>query len=233
MTQTAEHQLDITALARRIEARFPKLTERGRHVALAVHRTLALGQPVPDYAIAAATGLQIMEVQEEMADWSGVYRSESGRIIGYWGLALGKTPHEFEVEGRTLYTWCAWDTLFLPELIGKDATVRSRSAVTGEPITLQVTAHAATSPNPDVVVSFIDPESCDVEGDQIISSFCCHILFLASREGGEEWAAQKGEGTYLLSLQEAFELGRACNALRYGSALATPAPNRVHPGRGL
>ena len=82
-------------------------------------------------------------------------------------------------------------------------------------------------------MSFIDPESCDVEGNQIISSFCHHILFLSSREEGEAWVAEKGDGTYLLSLQEAFELGRACNALRYGSALTTPASNRAHPGRGL
>ncbi len=136
-------------------------------------------------------------------------------------MALGETPHEFEVEGRTLYTWCAWDTLFLPELIGKDATVRSRSAVTGELITLEVTADGATSPSPDVVVSFVDPEVCDVEGNQIISSFCHHILFLSSREEGEAWVTEQGDGTYLLSLQEAFELGRTCNALRYGSALAS------------
>ena len=98
--------------------------------------------------------------------------------------------------------------------------MRSRSAVTGEPIVLHVAATAATSPSTDVVVSFIDPELCDVGGNRIISSFCDHILFLSSREEGDSWVAQKGDGTYLLSLQDAFALGRACNALRYGSALA-------------
>ncbi len=211
--------MDITALAERIESSFPTLSGRGRRVALAVHRILALGRPVPDYAVAAATGLQIVEVREEMADWPGVYRNDPGRIIGYWGLALGETAHEFEVDGRTLYTWCAWDALFLPELIGQHATVRSPSAVTGDAITLEVSSDRVTSSNSEVCVSFVDPELCDVEGDQVISSFCHHIMFLSSREEGEAWVAQKGDGTYLLSLQEAFELGRACNALRYGSAL--------------
>ena len=84
-----------------------------------------------------------------------------------------------------------------------------------------MTADGATSPSPGVVVSFVDPEVCDVEGNQIISSFCHHILFLSSREEGEAWVTEQGDGTYLLSLQEAFELGRTCNALRYGSALAS------------
>ena len=96
--------------------------------------------------------------------------------------------------------------------------MRSRSAVTGELITLEATADGVTSPSPDVVVSFVDPEVCDVEGNQIIWSFCHHILFLSSREA---WVTEQGDGTYLLSLQEAFELGRTCNALRYGSALAS------------
>ena len=189
-------------------------------MALAVHRTLALARPVPDHAVAAATGLEVTEVREEMADWPAVFRDDAGRIIGYLGMSLAETPHEFEVEGRTLYTWCAWDTLFLPGLLGKDAIVRSRSPVTSEVINLTVTPDGVTSPNPDVVVSFVDPEACDVEGDKVISSFCHHILFLSSREEGEAWVAEHGDGTYLLSLQEAFELGRVRNALRYGSALA-------------
>ena len=71
-----------------------------------------------------------------------------------------------------------------------------------------------TSPSPDVVVSFVDPEVCDVEGNQVISSFCHHILFLSSREEGEVWVAQKGDGTYLLSLQDALAfLGIAVDAV--------------------
>lgn len=212
---------DLTALARSIEDRFPKLSERGRLVSLAVHRALAYGKPVPDYAIAAAAHLDIAEVREEMEGWPGVYRNESGRIVGFWGLALDETPHGFEVDGRKLFTWCAWDTLFLPEILCKAATVRSHSPVTGAPITLHVDADGVTpggvTPrDSDMVLSFVDPQRCDVEGDRVISTFCHHILFFSSRAEGEAWARERDDGTFLLSLEEAFTVGRACNALRYG-----------------
>jgi alkylmercury lyase len=211
--------MDINALAHRIEGRFPQHGERGRRVALAVHRTLALGEPVPDYAIAAATGLEIREVRAEMDGWPGVVRNESGRITGFWGLSLGETAHQFIVEGRRLYTWCAWDTLFLPGLLGKDAEVVSRSGASGTPVRLRVTAAGARPSEGEVYLSFVDPELCDVAGDRVISTFCCHILFFASRGEGEAWVAERGEDTFLMTLDEAFELGRACNALRYGDAL--------------
>ena len=42
----------------------------------------------------------------------------------------------------------------------------------------------------------------------MIESFCHRVLFFASEEAGRSWAAEH-EGTTLLSVQEAFELGRA------------------------
>ncbi|MCQ4438245.1 organomercurial lyase, partial [Clostridioides difficile] len=41
-----------------------------------------------------------------------------GNVVGY-GLTLRETPHTFEVDGRRLYTWCAFDTLFFPALIDR------------------------------------------------------------------------------------------------------------------
>ncbi len=108
--RAASTALHVRALAERPEARFPTLSERGREV--------ALGKPVPDYAIAAVTGLQIGEVREEVAGWPSLYRDDAGRIIGFWGLSLRETTHELEADDRILNTWCAWDTLVLPELLG-------------------------------------------------------------------------------------------------------------------
>ena len=220
MIENTKTQIDIAALAERIVERFPLLTERGRRVALTAYRTLAIGLPVSDYSIAAVAGHDISEVSEEMADWPGVYRSDSGRIIGFWGLALEETPHEFEVEGRTLYTWCAWDTLFLPDLLGKEALVLSRSGASGAEVSLRVTPSGAIpTDGHDIVVSFVDPARSDAEGNRMISTFSHHILFFSTRQEGERWASEQGEGAFILSLDEAFELGRRTNRLMYGEAL--------------
>jgi hypothetical protein len=31
-------------------------------------------------------------------------------------LAATAMHHRFEVDGRALSTWCAWDSLFIPEI---------------------------------------------------------------------------------------------------------------------
>ncbi len=58
--------------------------------------------------------------------------SAEGNIIGLMGLSLGGHHHRLTVDGHELSTWCAWDSLFLPPLIGRQATVNSTSALTGE-----------------------------------------------------------------------------------------------------
>src|SRR3989442_9036358 len=48
------------------------------------------------------------------------YTDKQGRIIGFGGLAVREMPHRFKVDGRTLYTWCAWDSLFIPVTRGAE-----------------------------------------------------------------------------------------------------------------
>jgi len=70
------------------------------------------------------------------------------------------------------------------------------------------------------LVSMLSPdESFD---QQVISSFCHFVHFFSSSEEGEAWVSQH-QGTFLLSVPEAYELGRLVNRARYG-VLATSAP---------
>ncbi len=211
--------METLGLASRVNTSFPTLSERGREVALATHRILATGTPVPDYGIAAATRLDIQDVRDEMAEWPGVYRNDHGSIIGFWGLSLERMPHGFEVDGVQLCTWCAWDTLFLPELIQKTARVSSLCGQTRVPLVLEVTPIAVTASPPDVVVSFVDPGEGNVDRDRLIATFCNHIHFFVTRDAGMEWLESREDEIGLLSLNDAFELGRTCNFLRYGDAL--------------
>jgi alkylmercury lyase len=206
-------------LAERAQDGFPRLSEQGRRVALATHRLLARGLPVPDYGIAAAAGLDIQQVRKEMDQWPGVYRNDSDRVVGFWGLALEGMSHSFEVEGVGLCTWCAWDTLFLPELLQKTARVTSPCGLTGTPLSLVVTPTDVTTSHDDLTVSFVDPGECEVDSDRLISTFCNRIHFFESPDAAWEWKEAGQEDVTLLSLQEAFEVGRACNLLRFGDSL--------------
>lgn len=209
-------QVDLDGLARRLHSTFPDLDERGRLVALATYRTLAHGEPVPDYAVAAATGLDITEVQEVMRPWPGVYRNDSGRIVGFWGLTIEEMGHRMSLDDVQLYGWCAWDTLFLPGILGRRATVRSSSGVTGDAIRVEAGDGPVAADPPSTAVSLLDPERGGIDTDRIISTFCHHVLFFSSAEEGEEWARDADVDALVLSVGEAFEVGRAFNRTRFG-----------------
>jgi alkylmercury lyase len=79
-------------------------------------------------------------------------------MVGFWGMALATMPHRVSVDGRQVPAWCAWDTLFLPELIGETATVESSCPTTGESVQLVVAPDAVREVAPaGVVLSFLRP----------------------------------------------------------------------------
>ena len=80
---------------------------------------------------------------------------DHGRVVAFSGLSLTPTAHRFTVAGRTLYTWCAWDTLFLPALLGQSARVESPCPITGTAVRLEVEPSGVRDVDPEEVwVSF-------------------------------------------------------------------------------
>ena len=214
--------IDLRGLAERMHSRFGALSTTETRAALVIHRLLANGVPVSDSDVGRELDMTSDEVGDLTRDWPGVYRNEDGDFIGFWGLAISEMPHRFRLGDRQLYTWCAWDALFLPGILQETADVVSTCPATGEEIRLRVSPRGVEEVSPSgAVMSLLEPESCDVEGNRVISSFCNYIHFFASQEVGEEWAANRGEGTFVLTLSEAFELGRLTNSLRYGDMLST------------
>ncbi len=200
----------------------PALGEDAKRLAVELYRQLALGEPVRQESLAEALGVPSEEIaallqDEQLKGW--VFYDDENSVIGFRGLAIRKMLHRFEVDGRTLYTWCAIDSLFIPDLLGKPAKVESRDPHTGTAITLTVTPDGVESVEPAAAVMSIligDPEVVKTNPTKVMASFCHHIFFLESPETGAEWAAQHGEGTFLVTLDEAFALGKRFNAAQFG-----------------
>ncbi|MGH7253764.1 MAG: organomercurial lyase, partial [Nitrospiraceae bacterium] len=131
-----KEQRDLQDMATSIISLFPeeflKLNVDEQRVSVQIYRLLAEGRPVSVKEIAAALDLPEDYVTTILKGWPGVFYDDEERIIGYWGLALPEMTHRFTIDGRTLYTWCAWDGLFIPELIKKTAHVESPCPVTGK-----------------------------------------------------------------------------------------------------
>jgi alkylmercury lyase len=210
---------DIDALADVLTAAMPRLDTTKQGIALTLICHLALGAPVGVEDLSAAAGLPVEQVADALERLPGVFRDEQQRVTGFMGLTVVEMgEHRIHLHGRTLSAWCAWDTLFLPELIGDTAHVTSRCATTGEQISLTVTPTGLSDVRPaEAIVSFLLPE---VEFDaSVIERFCHFVHFFASRSAGEQWTSEH-PGTFLLSVEDAYRLGELNNGAVWGSALA-------------
>lgn len=209
----------LEELAEALSGAAPDFDAAQERVALSVYRLLAQGHPVPAAEVAQAADVPLELVEDLLDRWPGVFRDDEGRVIGFWGLAIAElTPtHRFEVDDRTLHAWCAWDTLFLPAILGTSARVTSMCPTTDQRLELVVGPDEVTATShPDAVVSFLVPEGSF--GADVVQSFCHFVHFFADREAGDRWVAEH-EGTFLLSLDQAFELGRLTNARNFPRAL--------------
>ncbi len=199
----------------------PALDDVAQRLARELYRQLALGEPVRPESLAAAIGLPSEAVHallkdEQLRGW--VFFGDENRVIGFRGLAIREMPHRFVVEDRTLYTWCAIDSLFIPAILGKPAQVESRDPHSGTVIKLTVTPDGVENVEPsETVMSIVldDPEVVKTNPTKVMASFCHHIFFLESVETGVAWTAQRGQDTFLVTLEEAFALGKRFNAAQF------------------
>jgi alkylmercury lyase len=174
-------------------------------LALTLLRLLARGEPVTHAALAAAGERTTDDVAAQLARWPNTERDADGAVLGFSGLTLRPTAHSFHVEGRHLHTWCAWDTLFLPSMLGITAHVRSTCPVSGRRVQLAVAPDRVEHAEPPGIrVSFPPPANTNTA--DITGTFCCHVHFLAGADAARTWQGTHPEG-HVLDLTAAFELG--------------------------
>ena len=197
---------------------FPRLSPIEQRTSMALYRMLAEGRPVAHEALAARAGLPPSQVSEVLDDWFGVYYDSGGDIIAYGGLTLREMRHRLRINGRTLYAWCAWDTLFLPQILDAEVGVESACRVSGERIRLTVTPSEIRMADPtSTAVSFVTPDESKVKRD-VVLNFCHDVHFFRSMETAENWLSTQS-ATRLLTLDQAWRLGREKNAAQYGTLL--------------
>ncbi len=223
----------LNTLLDRIVGLRPSTGRYARQFALQLSRLLARGNPVRVEELAETLNRRSFQMRRTIDSWpSLIQQDEHKRVVGFGGLTLERTKHRFSVEGRSLYTWCAWDSLFVPEIIGKTAHVQSECPVTGRPISVTVRPKGSGGRGgvsqcdpPALVVSFLLPDAVDLKQD-VRGSFCEYVQFFASRDAGDEWS-RRNAGTFLLTVSEAFELGRRKNASQFGDILEqSPSDDR-------
>ena len=176
-----------------------------------VIRTLARGRPLSDgevEGLIADVGLSQDDAHTFLEQWTE--RDADGNVVGL-SITLKETPHRYTTNGKPVFAWCALDTLTFPRILDGTGHVESRSPVTGETTTLDVTPEGIASANPAstvISVPVVEPHEVDTSSVQAIwGTFCHRSFFFPSRDEGERWARDK-EKIVIASLDEAFDIAR-------------------------
>jgi alkylmercury lyase len=213
--------VDTAEIAEQLTCCVRQLDEGEQRMQIALFRLLVQGEPVEPTRLAEHTGLPVSEVVDLLGRWPQVHTDDDARVVAFQGLSVVEAPHRLRVDGRTLFTWCAWDTLFLPELIGRPAEIQSRCPTTGRTVSLRVGPEGPSDASPpEAMLSFlvgVSPSS-----DDVIESFCRFVHFFASTDAAQAWTGQH-PGTFFTSIDEGFQIGRRTNAAQWGDALRSIA----------
>ena len=164
---------------------------------------LARSKPASSEEIAAISAKSPEEVRAALDRFPSAEWDEQGRVVGL-GLTLQLTPHRLELEGRTLFAWCALDSLLFPILLGRSASIESPCRGTGELVHIEVTSVGieAVEP-PSAVVSIVAAR--DLATFRRVS--CNNAHFFSSPEAASCWLEKHPEAT-ILSVEDTFRLGR-------------------------
>ena len=137
-------------------------------------------------------------------------RNDEGDIVGLAGLSLNEWNQKFSVNGYSFTTWCALDTLYLPQVIKQSAEVEAVDPVTNENIQITLGPDGVVQAPDDAVISIVVPK-VDKKGiesaEQIWSAFCSYSHYFTSVESGQEWFQDKHIEPVFLTIEEGHELG--------------------------
>ncbi len=191
------------------ESRFGALESRLRFEVL---RLVAKGRPVSRTRIEKLAAGLGMQADAATAFITKVSEQDSrNRVVGILGLSQKRHPHRFALNGRVLFTWCAWDALFLPALLKRTAEIESVCPVTKREIQLTVTPQHVKEVLPrETVVSMVIPKlkgHGPPAAKDIWASFCQHVCFFTSEHAAKRWTS-RNKDLRILSVDEAYELGR-------------------------
>src|SRR6266516_1248662 len=164
------------------------------------------GKPVAPATLQALLQVSQDELEQRLAKLPpDVEFDRAGNIVGL-GATLVPPSHRFQIGGKLLYPWCAFDPVLFPPSLHIEAQVHSTCPVTDQPITFVATPEGTILDLLPVgsVMSLIVPAE---RGHCTRATFCLQSLFFQSEQAASTFLADHPEA-FILSVEEAASVGR-------------------------
>lgn len=169
----------------------------------AFRQLLASGSPVVVESLAASMTCPpgaLIAALDELDKAGRIRRDDAGHVVGSAGLSVIPDRHRLELDGRTFWTWCAYDILGIFGAHRATGTAFSRSPATGATIT--VGFHHGR-PKADGVVLFRPSDSYAACCTNIYEELCPNSNLFEDETSAQAWSAGRGLEGRILGLEEA------------------------------
>ena len=170
------------------------------------------GKPVVPAALQTALQVSRDELEHRLASLPDTEFDSQGNVVG-WGVTLVPTRHRFQIDGKSLFTWCAFDTVLFPPSLLAEAQVQSTCPITGHPITFVATSSGMIkdlAPASSVMSLIIPAERSEC----VRATFCEQSLFFESEHAAISWVTAHPEAV-VLSIEEAAFVGKLVAQTRF------------------
>jgi len=151
------------------------------------------GKPVGFNLVAAATSLTPDTTRRalRLVESAGMAETNEDRVVGIDGLTTRATRHEIELNGVSLWTWCAYDIVGIAAALGADAAGETACGWCNRPIEVAV---RKGRPAGGTTVGWLPKESCSNVMEQVLSLGPVLLLRGASgaMEGRDRSAVRRG-----------------------------------------
>ncbi len=195
-----------------------QLDAQTQRMVVTMFRLLAEGQPVSAARFADAMQIPVEVVRKIIATVpaEALDRDDDGNVVAFSGLTLEETDHRMEIDGKVLYGWCAFDTLFLSALLGKSAEITSKEPESGETIQFKF-GPGGYEGSSEVVMSLLDAPPEEMRNN-VRAAFCHNVHFFANSDSAARYAQDHAD-LAVVPISDAVALAGLWNERIYGDAL--------------
>lgn len=186
-----------------------------QRLSVELFRLLGRGVPVTREQLGIGCDLPTERIDQLLLEFppTNFGFDEHGQVIAFGGLSLVPTHHRFHTEDAGLYTWCVFDALFLPEILGKPATLVTHCPGSGTQLTVELApGQLRSTPPSGCVMSIVAPDS-DACCVNLRSAFCDHVNLFKDERTFTAWSQARQEAH--VTLPEAQIFARQRNPVRY------------------